>query len=179
MTSNLQIANAGDYIVYHKDELVYSVIGADHLYVYTESGEQIKHGEYSIAKQLGNTNVYDKQEKAATLPLRDDNGIGETVVKLVLDELAKSAHRTAMDNGWHDQEVPFPQYIAMIHSEVSEALEAHRKGMGYDKIAEEFADVIIRIWDASIELGLELSTATLEKMEKNKCRGYRHGGLPY
>ncbi|WP_198850858.1 hypothetical protein [Alicyclobacillus sp. SO9] len=58
-------------------------------------------------------------------------------------------------------------------------LEAHRKSYGSEVIAEELADVIIRILDECAADNLDLSAALLAKMKKNRTRSRRHGNLPY
>lgn len=66
-------------------------------------------------------------------------------------------------------------HIALIHSEVSEALEALRT---YDRenFAEELADVIIRVTSVAYGLGIDLDTEVAAKIVKNSTRGQRHGG---
>lgn len=68
-----------------------------------------------------------------------------------------------------------PAVLALIGSEVSEALEAFRNR---DKanFEEELADVVIRCMDCATGLGLDLGKAIAEKLEKNKARGVKHGG---
>ena len=46
----------------------------------------------------------------------------------LLNELAKAAHENAVEKGWWKKDQPFPEILALIHSEVSEALEEYRDG---------------------------------------------------
>lgn len=66
--------------------------------------------------------------------------------------------------------------LALIHSEVSEAMEGHRKGLMDDKLPHrpaievELADAVIRIADLAGALGLDLGGAIAEKMTYNASR---------
>lgn len=95
-----------------------------------------------------------------------------------INELCKEAHETAKSKGWHDVEQPTPVWLALIHSEVSEALEADRKGDD-ENFVEELADVLIRTFDLCGLMGLDLEKAVLEKMEHNKTRPHKHGNKRY
>lgn len=72
----------------------------------------------------------------------------------------------------------FGEIIALVHSELSECLEAHRKSLRaehidpeiYSGIEEEFADVIIRVFDICGALQLNLSGAFLSKLIYNARR---------
>jgi NTP pyrophosphatase (non-canonical NTP hydrolase) len=75
---------------------------------------------------------------------------------------------------WEDQ-YKIPAILALIHSEVSEALEAFRKA-DRENFAEELADIVIRVLDCAAGLEINLGAEILEKLEKNRQRGYKHGG---
>ncbi|MCV9884721.1 MazG nucleotide pyrophosphohydrolase domain-containing protein [Metabacillus halosaccharovorans] len=96
----------------------------------------------------------------------------------MINNLCQKAFETAKEKGWHDQEVETGTLLALIHSEVSEALEADRNGDS-ENFTEELADVCIRIFDLCGSKGIDLEKAILQKMERNKKRPYRHGGKAY
>lgn len=74
--------------------------------------------------------------------------------------------------------------LALVHSEVSEAVEAARDGkyVAYLKngkpegVVVELADTMIRIMHLAGLLGLDLESAVEMKMAYNAKREYRHGG---
>jgi hypothetical protein len=66
--------------------------------------------------------------------------------------------------------------LALVHSEVSEALEGLRKGQMDDKLPHrsmlevELADTVIRIFDLAGGLGLDMGGAIAEKLRYNASR---------
>lgn len=66
--------------------------------------------------------------------------------------------------------------LCLTHSEVSEAMEGHRKGLKDDKLPHrsmlevELADAVIRIADLAGALGLDLGGAIAEKLAFNSVR---------
>lgn len=96
--------------------------------------------------------------------------------------LGETIHRTKLDKGWTvttpdswEDENQIPADLALIHSEVSEALEAFRRGDA-DAFAVELADVVIRVIGLSHGLEIDLARAINEKVEKNKNRPFKHDG---
>lgn len=66
--------------------------------------------------------------------------------------------------------------LALIDSEVAEAMEAIRKD-DEANFTEELADVFIRLMDlvGSTGLGWDFEEVVQAKMEKNRNRPYKHG----
>ncbi len=93
------------------------------------------------------------------------------------------AHQTARNAGWYADPATgqaikrnFGEVVALMHSELSEALEADRKGLMDDKLPHrdgrevEFADCIIRILDTAAAMGMNLGAAIVEKNRYNRER---------
>jgi len=100
------------------------------------------------------------------------------------DDLADQIHPTNVVKGfWNEPEVmdKYAAKLALVHSEVTEVLEALRKSQGKDKVTEEFADILIRVLDLYGELvntgeaDPELYKVMRNKMEENKNRPPKHG----
>lgn len=123
---------------------------------------------------------------------------------MTLRSIMIEAYTTARDKGWYDDGLPpIPERLALIHSEVSEALEDYRnpasggtreeslrclrfEGMdgelpgGYRGkpcgFPSELADILIRVCDLAEAQGIDLEEAVRMKMAYNKTRPHRHGG---
>ena len=104
-----------------------------------------------------------------------------------INDLIREAHENAVAHGWWEEERSFAELIALMHSELSEALEEYRDGLGMQEvywpfpfnkpegIPIELADVIIRICDVCGKYKIDLEKAIQLKMEYNKTRPYKHG----
>lgn len=73
--------------------------------------------------------------------------------------------------------------IALMHSELSEMLEAYRHGNppsehipAFSAVEEELADIVIRVMDHGGARGMRVAEAILAKMDFNANRPIKHGG---
>jgi NTP pyrophosphatase (non-canonical NTP hydrolase) len=66
------------------------------------------------------------------------------------------------------------EMLALIHTEISEATDAYKKGMHLDKIGEELADTIIRIFHLCSALDIDIEQAYRIKMAINWERPHKY-----
>lgn len=91
-----------------------------------------------------------------------------------LDDLSAQLHETARNKGFWDGDFTITfmlSKLALIHSEVSETLEAIRKEKGSQVVVEELADILIRTLD--LYAGMfenEYVTESLEEVLQAKAR---------
>jgi NTP pyrophosphatase (non-canonical NTP hydrolase) len=105
----------------------------------------------------------------------------------VLNALAAEAHECALNKGWYQgRKREAPELLCLIHSEVSETLEALRNGNPPSdhlpntcQAEEEMADVIIRCLDMCAYMGWNIGEVVRLKMAHNWQRPHRHGGKLY
>ena len=111
--------------------------------------------------------------------MTNDFTITRTQYTLAIDNinsLRDLCHGSAAAAGWWDNERNVGEMLCLIHSEISEAMEAHRRSAVDDKltnhpgIAVELADALIRIFDLAGGLRLDLGLAFTEKLRYNQTR---------
>lgn len=102
---------------------------------------------------------------------------------MTINEWVKEIHENAVSHGWWEDERSFAEVAALCHSELSEALEADRKGedlvyIAHGKpegIAVEMMDCVIRIFDWLGKEGVDAELILKMKHDYNKGRAYKHG----
>ena len=124
-----------------------------------------------------------------------------------INTIAKEIHQINKSKGFWEvgQDRNIGELLMLCVSELSEALEAHRKHGSltidedlknqYDKrntsddymrwfeenvkntFSDEIADTMIRLMDLSAGLGIDLEWHITAKLEYNKRRTYKHGKL--
>ena len=67
------------------------------------------------------------------------------------------------------------EMLALIHTEVSEATDAYKKGEPIEKVGEELIDTIIRILHLLSALDLDAEELFERKMEVNWSRPHKYG----
>jgi NTP pyrophosphatase (non-canonical NTP hydrolase) len=120
----------------------------------------------------------------------------------MINDLAQAIYANATAKGFYENGAAsnIGERLALIHSEVSEALEADRKGKHAtfspkemyaiesntvfnvefrthikDSFEDELADAMIRIMDLAAHKGIDLEAHILAKMRYNSMREYKHG----
>ena len=127
--------------------------------------------------------------------------MAEKEVRDIITDLSFEIHKNNVAKGFYDKKTSTAERLALVHSEVSEALEADRKDRrssiagidasflnlsdddfkAYfetyikDTFEDELADAMIRLMDMSayefVDIGLHIEA----KLRYNKLRPYKHG----
>ena len=122
----------------------------------------------------------------------------------MINELSKEIYQNARNKGFFDSKKNIGEMLCLIHSEVSEALEADRKNMYSDwsndvppiiqpeqlkdkeyitnfehliknNFEDELADIMIRVMELAAFKGIDLEYHIKAKIRYNSLREHKHG----
>ena len=128
----------------------------------------------------------------------------KSLKKIMINRLAKEIHKNNVEKGFYEKPKNIGEMLALIHSEVSEALECDRKSKYCklksksdwslitssptkqesmerfeehvkDTFEDELADIMIRVMDLAAHKGVDLEVHINKKMYYNSLRSYKHG----
>lgn len=106
--------------------------------------------------------------------------------RIAFNEQARRAYDISSAHGFTESWDNFGEKIALMHAELSEALEGYRKNITvsdhipeFTPVEEEFADAIIRMMSFSAANNLRLAEAIVAKQDFNNSRPYKHGGKKF
>src|SRR4030042_6737555 len=96
--------------------------------------------------------------------------MGEITLKELVELIMEQAREKGF--GTRPEEIIVAEKIALIHSELSEALEAyrHKKIDGKNGLKEELSDALQRLLHLCGILGIDIEKEILKKIESNKGR---------
>jgi NTP pyrophosphatase (non-canonical NTP hydrolase) len=107
-------------------------------------------------------------------------------MELKIKDFIQAVGENNTAHGFRDVNTKPTDFVALIHSEVSEVLEEFRAGHEATEtyyradgkpegVPAELADIVIRCFDMADYYGIDLEAAIIEKHEFNKSRPYLHG----
>lgn len=88
-----------------------------------------------------------------------------------INEIAEKNYLWVEEMGWHKKTTL--EALALVASEVGEAINECRNEKPTDAFGEELADIVLRVLDIAHWQGINIEKEILDKMIKNEKRGTR------
>lgn len=88
-----------------------------------------------------------------------------------INNIAQKNFQWVEEMGWHNKSVL--EALALVASEVGEAINECRQTEPSPAFGEELADIVLRVLDIAHWQGIDMEKELLAKMEKNQARGAR------
>jgi len=88
-----------------------------------------------------------------------------------INEIAEKNYQWVEKMGWHNKTTL--EALALVASEVGEAINECRNEKPTDAFGEELADIILRVLDIAHWQGINIEKEITDKMTKNESRGTR------
>jgi len=88
-----------------------------------------------------------------------------------INEIAEKNYLWVEKMGWHNKSTL--EALALVASEVGEAINECRNEKPTEHFGEELADIVLRVLDISHWQGIDIEKKIIEKMAKNESRGTR------
>jgi NTP pyrophosphatase (non-canonical NTP hydrolase) len=126
---------------------------------------------------------------------REHVGTDGEAIAMALKLMTAEVREVNTEKGWRDGTNTFGDYISLLHSEASEALEAfrdhgladatdHESAYGDpnggpakpEGVGSEYADILIRLLDMADVHGIDLAFEYQRKIAYNRTRPFKHGG---
>ena len=93
-----------------------------------------------------------------------------------IKDLVSRAYTNAVTKGFYEEQKSVADVLMQVVSEVSEALEAHRRG-DLTEFRREWADVWVTVASVSGYFGFPVTQDIISKMDYNETRPPKHGKL--
>jgi NTP pyrophosphatase (non-canonical NTP hydrolase) len=109
-----------------------------------------------------------------------------TYLKNSFYQIGERAYNGSVERGFGDSLDNDDKALLLVHSEISEAVEALRHNNPPSKhipefngVEEELADIVIRVCNYAYAKKFRLDEAVIAKMDFNDTREYQHGGKTF
>jgi len=104
----------------------------------------------------------------------------KSLIAQLIDECKKNANQHGWNILWRKSisDLTVGEALALMHSEISEALEKYRND-DFEGFSKEIAGLLIRVFHLCGDLGIDVEKHIMVEMKRNKERPFKHGRANY